>query len=378
MRKQERKIRRFDPEPKDFRRAIHWLWNQRVPRNLIADIFQKSQNLISVSAFNEENFRSEHKNLIELPPHPDITLAEDEFLPGSIPKSTAAMRRMVEEVATQFWRRVRSLDGLLAYGTLLQKLSKREKENTTAYRLQARLKHLTAETYVHAGYAKSAIHFSEEAIALYLKLYDDTRSKLDLEGYAKASLLLSRARIQREEWDSAWRTLSLAAEAFGAANVPVDPELLAQRAMILAQQDNIADARKLYLRAYNAFPAHREYLGYGTDKHAHYDVGQRPLGILYGDFERSLQSLEVARSWPAGDIHHAINLNAAIATSLVSDSAASKHFAEENFTKAQAASAGFGHQMTVTRLLELTSRIPKSLHATWVRFALQYNAYRNR
>jgi hypothetical protein len=62
----------------------------------------------------------------------------------------------------------------------------------------------------------------------------------------------------------------------------------------------------------------------------------------------------------------------------LSDSAAAKHFAEENFAQADAISEGFGHQRTVVRLLELAPRISVPLRRAWIRFALNYNAYRNR
>lgn len=373
-----RRARQFNPSITDFRGAIYWLWKRGVPRLVIGEVFRKSVNLVSVSAYNEDLARGERVHFVSLPERPDFSLAENEFWASTPTRSTSETVHEVQSAESSFWSSVRFLEGVPIYGELLQRLSRPGEDNIAALRLRAKLKQLTAENYLHAGYVKSAAHFAREAIELHLQIYKETWSKIDLFNYAKASMILSLACIQREEWANAIGTLKLAEEAFAVSGTPIDPELYRQRASILFQQNKDQDARRLFLKAFSAFPAHRDALGYGWEEYARHDVGLRPLAYLTGDFELALKNMAVASAWPAGDIHHAINLNATIATAFLSDTSEATRFINDRMAEAIAASAGFGHQSTIIRLLELTPSIPIEHRRAWVRFSLHYNAYRNR
>jgi len=373
-----RRARQFNPELKDFRRAIHWLWQRGVSRELIGQLFGKSSNLVSVLAHNENENARQRERLILLPTEPDFSVASNDPLLNTAGKSTLELAEEVERAEQDFWKSVRSLAGIPRYGELLQRLSERSEEDILARRLRARLKKMIAETYAHAGYVKSAIALATEALDIDLKLYGETESKDDLVNYAKTCLLMSLAHTQREEWKAALEIIERAERAFAAADIPVDPELYRQRAFIFFEQGKNEEAERLFKTAFQVFPAHREFLGFGPGEHAQHDVGLRPLAVLSGDFENALENLDIASAWPAGDIHHAINLNWAIATALLSDSPEAKRFAEENISRATLESRGFGHQATIIRLLAMTPRIPKEHRSDWIRFALNYNAYRNR
>jgi tetratricopeptide (TPR) repeat protein len=373
-----RRARQFNPEMKDFRRAIHWLWQRGVPRQLIAELFGKSENLVSVLAHNENLNKQQGERRIILPTEPDLGVAGDDALLNTAGTSTLELAEEVARAEEDFWSSVRSLAGIPRYGELLQRLSERSEEDILALRLRARLKKMTAETYAHAGYAKSAIALAAEALEIDLKLYDETWSKDDLASYAKICLLMSLAHTHREEWKSALAVIDRAERAFSAADIPVDPELYRQRAFILLEQGKNEEAEKLFKKAFQVFPAHREFLGFGQENYAQHDVGIRPLAVLSGDFEGALENLDIARAWPAGDIHHAINLNWAIATALLSDSLEAKRFAEEHIARAMQESRGFGHQASIIFLLAMTPRIPQEHRRDWIKFALNYNAYRNR
>lgn len=363
---------------RDFRRAIHWLWQRGVPRQLIGDLFKKSANLVSVSAHNENEADRERRARAVLPPEPDMEIATSEPLLDSPAKSTLELAEEVELAGERFWKSVRSLEGIPRYGELLQRLSRRSEEDILAQRLRTRLKKMTAETYLHAGYAKTSIAFAREALDIDLKLYKETQSKEDLSIYAKTCLLLSLAHTQREEWKSALGALDSAERAFAGADVPIDPEVYRQRAFILFQQGKDLEAETLFKKSFDAFPAHREFLGFGQGHHAQHDVGHRPLATLFADFDLALENLEISSAWPDGDIHHAINRNWAIATALLSDSPEARAFVEGTISRAVEESRGFGHQATIIHLLGMTHRLPKDLHKSWIRFALNYNAYRNR
>ncbi len=379
MKKVRRKTRRFDPTPKDFRGAIHFLLRRGMPRPEIAELFKKSPNLVSVHAHNEETQRRYPSSNDGIPFRaPDIAIAKDELLLEQESSSLNALEEDVYAASVHFWSNVRALDGIGEYNRLLQRLSRPRADNIAGFRLRARLKHLIAESYLHVGYAQSAILASTEALDIELDIYKQTESRLDLANYAKTAVLLSQARIHRDEREPAWRVLELAEQAHIGARIPVNPAVYQQRATIQSRYGNVEATKRLLLKAFAAFPDYRAYMGFGSEGHARHDVGRRPLALLSGDFERALENLSIAGSWPSGDIHQAINMNAAIAVSLLSDSAEAKHFAEERLPLALALSQGYGAQTTTATLLAMTPRIPQYLRRSWVRFALDYNAYRNR
>jgi tetratricopeptide (TPR) repeat protein len=257
-------------------------------------------------------------------------------------------------------------------------MSKPGDEDFQTQRLQAHVRQMVAETYVHAGYTQTSTSLIERVVSDYHTIYKRTESKVDLASYAKALLILSRARIQSGLWESSLSNLALAEAAFSAAHVPMDPEIYRQRAEICLAKDLDEDAKALYRRAFDSFPAHREHLGFGGSAHARFDAGKRPLAVISADFEAALEALEAAEAWPEGDIHRAINLNAAIATAQLSDSSEAKNFPNQYIKNAVAASDGYGQQMTRAMLLGLTPRIPTEVRKAWVRFVLRYNAYRSR
>ena len=360
------------------RGAIHWLRNRGVSRHLIAELFDKTPGAISVDVHDENLYRRKLARSVIPPPIANLSLAQDELLLDPIDSRTEAKREQVENAGVAFWRRVRRLEGIRQYGEILQKMSKPGDEDFRTQRLQAHVRQMVAETYVHAGYTQTATPLIERVVSDYHTIYKRTESKVDLASYAKALLVLSRARIQSELWESARSNLELAEAAFSVAHVPIDPEVYRQRAEVCLVEGLDEDANALYFRAFDSFLAHREHLGFGGSAHARFDAGKRPLAVISADFEAALEALEAAEAWPEGDIHRAINLNAAIATAQLSDSSEAKNFPNQYLEKAAAASEGFGQQMTRAMLLGLTPRIPTDVCKAWIRFVLRYNAYRNR
>jgi tetratricopeptide (TPR) repeat protein len=375
---QRTRRRMFDAGFADLRPAMHWLWKRGVPRTQLVELFKRGRNYISVSVHNEEIHEGERRKTIEMPGMSGFLPVEADLDLPEEKTEYAVREEQVQHLEVTFWRRVGHLDGILELGKLLRKLSKPGVENTGLLRLRYRLKHLTAETYLHAGYARSAQRLCDEASAIQLDLYKQTRSREELQRHAKTLILRALASTMREEWTVAWKTLRTAWAAFDVAGVPVDPEVYRQRAWICASLGEMERARKYYQVAFERFPAHREYLGRGVEDHSRYDVGQRPLAVLDGSLEAAERNLEIAEAWPAADIHRAINLNWAAAAAYRSDAAQAELRAEELLVDSRRESHGFGHQMTICRLLELTPMIPRSLRKDWVIFALQYNAYRNK
>jgi tetratricopeptide (TPR) repeat protein len=379
MKKVRRKTRKFDPVPNDFRGAIHFLLRRGMPRKEIADLFDKSPNLISVHTHNEQKQRTSPGTATTVSFNvPDTSKAKDEFLPEPWSRSLSALEEDVHAASVAFWPHVRALDGIGEYNRLLQRLSRPSEDNIRGLQLRARLKHLIAESYLHVGYALSATFTAIESLDLELAIYQQTESRLDLANYAKTAVLLSQARLHRDERELAWSVLELAEQAHVAAHIPVNPAIYQQRATIQSRYGNIDAAKELLGKAYTAFQDYRAYMGFGSEDHARHDVSVRPLALLTGNFESAIENIAVAAAWPSGDIHLAINMNAAIAVSMLSDSAEAKDFAEDRFQLARALSQGYGVQTTAAILLEMTPRILEYLRRSWVRFALDYNAYRNR
>jgi tetratricopeptide (TPR) repeat protein len=374
------RIRRkiFNSDVVDLRPAMYWLWKHGVTRRELIDMFHIDANYISVSVHNQGLAETERKSSVVIPEVPDLTIAEDEYLIWKSSKDLDRIEDQIDKFGKSFWEHVRGLDGTLRLGESLRNISRPLDVNIPLLRFRAKLKHLLAETYLHAGYANTSIDFCNEAFEIQLDLYKDTHSRNDLKDYAKTMMLYSLANIMQENWKTSKAVLRIAEMAFEAANVPVDPELYRQQASIQMRAGKISEASALYKKAYDYFPAHREYLGYGEEKFYRHDVGVRPLAVLNSDIEAAERNLEIAREWPSYDIHRAINLNWAIATALRTGTPSSFKRAEELLEQARKESVGFGHQMTITLMLALTPRIPQHLQREWVIFALHYNAYRNK
>jgi hypothetical protein len=73
-----------------------------------------------------------------------------------------------------------------------------------------------------------------------------------------------------------------------------------------------------------------------------------------------------------------MNVNWAAATAYVTDSREAHRKAKRLLHTKSHLTAGYGHQATVTHLLNLTPRLPKHLRKEWVFFSLYYNACRNK
>lgn len=361
----------------DLRPAMHWLRRNGVNRTYIAHLFGESDNYVSVADKKERKDVPARALAVSPIEPPDFASVEAGFS-ASRPNPYEDRERSVEEFGVHFWANVRGLGGLLDLGHELRKVSAPDRENYELLRLRARLKHLTAEMYLHAGYAKTALKHCYDAILEHQRIIEQTNSRLDTERFAKTCLLASSAHLMREEFRAALQELDLAQNAYLAAQVPIDPEVSRQRASIALQSGEVESARALYRRAFDEFPAHREHLGYGCTVYARHDVGKRPLALLDKDFAAAQRNLETSSAWPAGDIHHSINLNLAIAVGFQTDSGSTRTEALKLLPRAREAAQGYGRQAATVGLLELTPQIPDELQAHWTVFAVQFNAYRNK
>jgi hypothetical protein len=169
-------------------------------------------------------------------------------------------------------------------------------------------------------------------------------------------------------------------KAFEIARVKTDPEYFRQLATVQLSCDNVEDAVKNFRLAGALLPA---YKSYATEADVR-DAGLRSLNLLKKppNWDGALGGLELLDSalgsWPEGDIHIGINVNWTAAVGLSIDSPRANQHALELLEKYKGFSAGYGHQATVRKLLTMTLNLPKNIRPAWARFALSYNAFRNR
>jgi hypothetical protein len=355
---------------------MYWLSRRGVSRALIAELFGKTPNHVSVNATNQKHSTSKTKQIV-LPAKPDISRAGPELrLPGDDRHDDLEAR--IETEAARFWSEVRGLAGVASLGAFLREINRPGRENIQRNRLKARVEHIMAEMYLHAGYLRTAMRYCRRSLATRHSLYKDTLYRTELFAYAKTMLLFTCILEVSGNLKPVLGILDYAEAAFKASKFPIDPELHRQRASAMLRQGDASSAREEYLLAYDAYPAHFEFRNLKASDHAQHDVGKRPFAILDQSYEKAKHNIEIARGWPEGDVHHSANINTAIATAFLTDSVESQADALKMLPAARVAAEGYGRQMTSVRLLELVPRIPREHQRNWVLFALHYNAYRNR
>jgi hypothetical protein len=261
---------------------------------------------------------------------------------------------------------------------MLQKVSGPAGNNLPLLRVQARLHTLAAETYLHSGYAASALRVGLEAHGLWEWIFQRSSNALDLEQLAKTLLVISNGCISRRDMRRAHAWLELAEQAFRSSHsirhLHPDPEYLRQRASIARGVGDIVDARRRLKQARAELP----YTVPNPTKAQLNDMADRVLNVI-SDMPRwddSRQLFEDAlMSWSRFDSHRASNLLWTVSGGLQTDSSAIQNEALDLLEKYKSITEGFGLQSTGAFLLGLTPRVPKYLQKSWAMFAISYNAY---
>lgn len=374
-------------ERRDYSGAIRWQLEHGLPITTIAQLFGKSEASIPVIAWRDANRLIPRKvedvlldvsfagtaadELLK-----DIKIEEDEL---KAPLRLTELEQQIDAFGRHFWRKVRDHEGAKELGLLLRKVSRPSFENLELRRAAAKLYHLLAEIYLHAGCCRSSLEFSVRAYRAEEELYRETLSKNELFSIGKTSLLISQALINRSEFDSALPWIKRSRKAFEAGSYQIDPEHYKQLATVQFHGDAIKEAQKNY-RLAGQFLANYKYKPNATAAEVK-DISERHLYVTEhsSDWEKAFDLAEYAlKNWPKGDIHKSLNVNWAAAAGLSSDSPEGNRRAISLLRDKADLSRGYLHPQTVTELLLMTTHLPRKLRPPWARFSLHYNAFRNK
>lgn len=369
--------RRFKTELPDLSGAIRWLRERGLSPKQVADILKLSSNHVNV-ALHRNRQREASKRIAPLLSSVDgraanVKRAEDFFRPKGLapqlhqPKRIRELEEQFDAFGRRAWEGIRYLSGTYELGYTLRALSRPSTVNVPLLRLQARAYYFEAETYLHAGYARSALDFGLKSFGNWEYVYQQTRDPWDMERLAKTILLISSSFTSRRDVLRARQWLDIARKAFEGADPAKqrtpDPEYLRQVASTQRNTGAIVDARQNLALAEQILCDSQD-----TTEAAVKDMGERVLNVIADtpEWDKSRELLQLAlEQWPEGDPHRASNVNWTVACGLLVDSAIANDDALVLLENYKDLSEGFGLQSTGAFLLGLTPRLPHSLRREW-------------
>ena len=149
-----------------------------------------------------------------------------------------ALDDQLDQLGAQFWSGVRYGIGLKRFGNILAQLS--SPADYRKIRVLARVRHLLAETYAHAGYSSSAIEEGLASLVLSRAAHDTSGEALDLERYAKTALIVSQGHLLRNEPDRAAHYLDLHRDARLRLALRLEESIFDSAALWLSNPDRVA------------------------------------------------------------------------------------------------------------------------------------------
>lgn len=371
-------------ERKDYSGAIHWQLVHGVRPDVIANLFKRSRNSIEVIAWRDKNKHIPKKVAKILSETRTAgtsaeTLLHDAKVDECIvqaPVRVSDLESEIDSFARNFWTKVQDHRGARELGLLLRRVSRPSLENLPLRQSAARLYHLLAEVYLHAGCCHSSLVFGLKAYRAEERLYKETLGRYELFMIGKTCLLVSQALINRSDFEAALPWIKRAKQAFVAGSYQVDPEHHKQLATVQFHTNALNEAKENYKLAGSLLPTYKHGLEATVAQVR--DISERPLNLLRADWEEAFGLAEFAlKNYSGHDIHKALNVNWAAAAGLMTDSPESNIRALALLRVHKGLTKGYLHPETVTELLEMTPNLPKGTRPDWVKFSLHYNACRN-
>jgi hypothetical protein len=374
-------------EHRDYSGAIRWQFERGVPIATLARLFGKSESSVPVIAWRDANRLIPRKVEGVLQSMSSAGMAADELLKKATigedeikaPLKLTQLEQQIDAFGRNFWKKVRDHEGAKELGLLLRKVSRPSLENLPLRRAAAKLYHLLAEIYLHAGCCRSSLKFGVMAYRAEEELYKEWLSRDELFSIGKTSLLISQALINRSEFNAAMPWINRGKKAFKSGFHQIDPEHYKQLATVQFHRNAAEEAQKNYKLAGRLLATYK-YKPNATAAEVK-DISERHLYVADSgsDWEKAFELMEYAlKSWPKGDIHKGLNVNWAAAAGLSSDSSEGNRRAIKLLREKAFLSRGYLHPQTVTELLLMTPELPRKLRPEWTRFCLHYNAFRNK
>jgi hypothetical protein len=374
-------------EHKDYSGAIRWQTDHGISHALTARLFGRSESSIPVVAWRDANRLIPRKVEQVLHSASSAGMAADQLLKGveideddlEVPLKLPELEEQIDAFGRHFWEKVRDHEGAKELGLLLRKVSRPSWENLALRRAAAKLYHLLAEVYLHAGCCRSSLKFGVKAYRAEEDLYKETLCKGELFSIGKTSLLISQALINRSEFTDALPWIDRSRKAFEAGSHQIDPEHYKQLATVQFHGNAAKEAQNNYKLA-GRLLANYKFKPNATAAEVK-DISERHLYVAdrSSNWEKAFDLMEYAlKTWPKDDIHKSLNVNWAAASGLSSDSSEGNRQAIKLLRDNAELSRGYLHPQTVTEMLLMTPQLPRKLRPEWVRFSLHYNAFRNK
>jgi tetratricopeptide (TPR) repeat protein len=249
-------------------------------------------------------------------------------------------------------------------------------------RLKARVHHYIAWFSIQQGKSRSAHFHGMHSIFLSREAYKETGSKVDLDRYVEAALIISMAAHlsaeARDRYESHSLTiLNLAADAAREAKNPRGSEHFRQRGSALFNLGDEEGARKYFEQAMERARVKNE----ARDENHVEMIGKRFLNVLgkFPNWDGAQELLKkVERTFGKKSLEYVINLNYAAAAGLLTGDFKIERDAVELLRSNNELVLPFGRQATVSKLLLITPdlKITDPERRRWIKQALRANALR--
>jgi len=289
------------------------------------------------------------------------------------------LEEQVEQLGAAFWSGVRYGTGIHRFRDVLSEIGR--PAHYRRIRVLARVRQLVAETYAHVGYSSSALEEALTSLLLSRSAYDESQDPHDLEQFAKTTLIVSQTHLLRYEPQQAAYYLNLHRDARARISQPLGGEYFRQRGAVAFQSGRDADeeARRNFQLAMATLAETVEY-GRQKERYEVLNIGTRQMNLLGKvNWEGAIELHDyMIKTLSSGEIQISMNINWAAACGFSTDSPQANLAASELLDRYREASAGFGHQATVSWLLSLSLALPRKIRPDWVRRALYENTFKDR
>lgn len=295
-------------------------------------------------------------------------------LDGAEKKRLQILSDTTEHAGSQFWSGVPFGSGLDRYRSLLPLIG--YPGHYRRIRLLARLRQLSAETYLHSGDLVAALAENMKSLALSSVAYHESEDRHDLWEIGRTARLISQTFLLQANVSDALHYLNIHKFVCERMGLQLRPEYFHQQATLhfLAGEDD--EARRCFRRAMETLA---DTVDFGKPKQPYevLDIGMRQLHFLNANWEEA-QALQqyMTRSLDPGDIHVSISANWTAGTAFQTDSGMSHLQAMDLLKIARPAAAGFSRQAVMTELLTITPHLPMKLRPAWARYCLYQNPLR--
>ena len=309
----------------------------------------------------------------ELGLHEEPDLAE---LVGSDRRALDELEAHIAAVVVHYRKSYQFIEGATAIRRLREKVG--FTGQARRIRLLAHLHQLESWFLVHTGRTRSALFHADRAMQLSRIAYHDSEDFLDLRRLIEAGLIASQACLLRAEPLWAKKILGVISGAGEKAGQEMGSDFYRQEGVLYFQRGRLDLARGSFEKS----SRQTEKVHPAPDQLTLAMTSTRHTNLFHPiqwDNAEELARLAQQRFGTAS-LEYSMCIHWAAACGLSTDSSSTRKIALDILHSPRSLAPAFGHQATISKLLQITPDLPLSTmdRYEWITMVLYENAFRNR